>query len=192
MLNKIKIICFYYIFSRIRVLKYKFLSLDNCLLGRPRLWQPLLTRGKGKIVFKANVTVGVKFSPFFFSTYAYFEARKATARIIINENVSINNNASIICESETISIGKDTLIGVNFQASDSDFHDLNPLFRSNGKSHKASVSIGSNVFIGSNVTVLKGVTIGDNSVIANGSVVTKSIPKDVIAAGIPCKVIRPL
>ena len=34
--------------------------------------------------------------------------------------------------------------------------------------------------------------IGDNSVIAAGSVVTKDIPAGVIAAGVPCKVLRPI
>jgi len=35
-----------------------------------------------------------------------------------------------------------------------------------------------------------GVTVGRNSVIGAGSVVTKSTPENVIAAGVPCKVIR--
>ena len=35
-----------------------------------------------------------------------------------------------------------------------------------------------------------GVTVGRNSVIGAGSVVTNSIPENVIAAGVPCKVIR--
>lgn len=33
-------------------------------------------------------------------------------------------------------------------------------------------------------------TIGDNTVIAAGSVVTKDIPSNVIAAGVPCRVLR--
>ena len=35
-------------------------------------------------------------------------------------------------------------------------------------------------------------TIGRNSVIAAGSVVTKDIPPNVIAAGAPCRVLRPI
>jgi galactoside O-acetyltransferase len=52
------------------------------------------------------------------------------------------------------------------------------------------VHIGRNVWIGSGVQVLPGVTIGDNSVIGGGSVVTKDIPADVVAFGVPCRVIR--
>jgi len=44
--------------------------------------------------------------------------------------------------------------------------------------------------IGSSATILSGVTIGENSIIGAGSVVTKDIPADTIAAGVPAKVIR--
>ena len=40
--------------------------------------------------------------------------------------------------------------------------------------------------------VCPGVTIGDNTVIDAGSVVTKDIPANVVAAGNPCRVIRPI
>jgi maltose O-acetyltransferase len=36
----------------------------------------------------------------------------------------------------------------------------------------------------------QGVTIGDNSVIGSGSVVTKDIPSNVVAVGVPCMVIK--
>ena len=37
---------------------------------------------------------------------------------------------------------------------------------------------------------MPGVTIGDNSVIGAGSVVTKDIPANVVAMGVPCRVVR--
>jgi tetrahydrodipicolinate N-succinyltransferase len=49
-----------------------------------------------------------------------------------------------------------------------------------------------NVFIADNVTILKGVSIGKNSVVGNGSIVTQSIPENVIAAGVPARVIKSL
>ncbi len=52
------------------------------------------------------------------------------------------------------------------------------------------VSIGNDVWLGANVTVCGGVTIGDGCVIGAGSVVTRDIPPNTIAAGVPCKVIR--
>lgn len=52
------------------------------------------------------------------------------------------------------------------------------------------VKVGNNVFIGFRVTIMPGVTIGDNVAIGAGSIVTKDIPSNSIAVGIPAKVIR--
>jgi maltose O-acetyltransferase len=52
------------------------------------------------------------------------------------------------------------------------------------------IVIGNNVWICGNVTINAGVTIGDDVVIGSGSIVTKDIPSGVVAAGVPCKVIR--
>ena len=54
------------------------------------------------------------------------------------------------------------------------------------------VTIGSDCWFGANVVVCPGVTIGDNCVIGAGSVVTKSIPANSFAAGVPARVIRPI
>ena len=59
--------------------------------------------------------------------------------------------------------------------------------------HKGSgLTIGDDVWIGGMVCVMPGVTIGSGSVIAGGSVVVKDIPPGVLAAGNPCRVVRPL
>lgn len=54
------------------------------------------------------------------------------------------------------------------------------------------VYIGNNCWFGASVTVCPGVTIGDNCVIGAGSVVTRDIPANSFAAGVPCRVIREL
>lgn len=56
-------------------------------------------------------------------------------------------------------------------------------------SSSGSVCIGNNIYFGANVTILKNVFIGDNCIIGAGSIVTKSIPANSVAAGVPCKVI---
>lgn len=48
------------------------------------------------------------------------------------------------------------------------------------------------MWIGAGAILLPGVTVGDNSVIGAGSVVTKDIPANVVAAGTPCRVLRPI
>ena len=54
----------------------------------------------------------------------------------------------------------------------------------------APISIGDNVYIGLNVTIMPGVTIGNRCIIGTGSIVTKDIPNNSVAAGIPAKVIK--
>jgi len=52
------------------------------------------------------------------------------------------------------------------------------------------IHIGNNVWIACNVVVCSGVHIGDNAVIGAGSVVTKDIPSNYLACGVPCKPVR--
>ena len=55
----------------------------------------------------------------------------------------------------------------------------------------AKITIGADAFVGARAFVLPGVTIGARSVIGAGSVVTRDVPENVMAAGNPCKVLRP-
>jgi acetyltransferase-like isoleucine patch superfamily enzyme len=54
------------------------------------------------------------------------------------------------------------------------------------------ITVGNNVFIGLNAIILPGVTIGDNVVIGAGSVITRDIPANCVAAGVPARVITSL
>ena len=71
-------------------------------------------------------------------------------------------------------------------------HAIDAQVRSFGHDYPIPITIGSNVWIGGSTVVCPGVTIGDNTVIGAGSVVTKDIPANVVAAGNPCRVIRPI
>ena len=72
--------------------------------------------------------------------------------------------------------------------------ERNKMIDENGKEarlcYAEPVTIGSNIWFGANVTVCPGVTIGDNCVIGAGSVVTRDIPANSVAAGVPCRVLR--
>jgi acetyltransferase-like isoleucine patch superfamily enzyme len=46
--------------------------------------------------------------------------------------------------------------------------------------------------IGSNSTILSNVTIGENAIIGAGSVVTRDVPPNMIAAGNPARLFRPV
>lgn len=59
-------------------------------------------------------------------------------------------------------------------------------------SSSGPVNIGNNIVFGRNVTVLKGVSIGDNCIIGLNSVITRDIPPNSVAVGVPAKVISTL
>lgn len=160
------------------------------MTGKPYLRQPLLIKGDGKVIIGEKVQIGYELSPAFWSTYTYFDLRGKESYIRLGEGVMLNNNTSFSADQAGIEIGKKTVAGVNLSILTSDGHSLNPEKRHSDQMPHRSVTVGENVFIGDNVMILKGVTICNNSVIGAGSVVTKDIPKDVVAAGNPCRVIR--
>lgn len=51
------------------------------------------------------------------------------------------------------------------------------------------ITVGNNVMIGMNSIILPGISIGNNVIIGANSVITKSIPDNVVVAGVPCKTI---
>ncbi len=57
---------------------------------------------------------------------------------------------------------------------------------------KGKVVLGENACLGSHSVVMPGVTIGKNSIIGAFTFVNKDIPDDVIAVGVPAKVIKKL
>jgi acetyltransferase-like isoleucine patch superfamily enzyme len=95
-----------------------------------------------------------------------------------------------------VEIGAECLLGANVMIVDTDFHPL----AAEGRRHNhhpacigtAEVVLERNVFVGANSIILKGVRIGENSVIGAGSVVARDVPANSIAAGNPCRLLRPL
>ncbi|EGR0551049.1 transferase [Vibrio cholerae] len=151
-------------------------------VGKVRIIQSLHIQGKGEINLDDGCVLGVYPSPSLYHGEIYLEARYSIAKIKINigKRVYINNNAVVIADKTSITIGDDTLIGPNFVCFDSNFHSLHPENRLGSDYRCKAVTIGCNVFIGANVTVLQGVTIRDNSVIGAGAVISQDVPANVI------------
>ncbi len=108
---------------------------------------------------------------------------KKDAEIIIGKGCGFSG--TVIGSGQKIVIGDNVRCGANTLITNTDWHvdDCRT-------GPDAPVYIKKNVWLGINVTVLKGVTIGQGTLVGAGSLVTTSLPSDVVAAGIPAKVIR--
>lgn len=110
------------------------------------------------------------------------------SNIYVGENLFMNFNC-IILDCAKITIGDNVMMGPNVQIYAA-YHPLLASERIKGPELAAPITIGNNVWIGGGAIICQGVTIGDNTTIGAGSVVTKSIPSNVFAGGVPCKVIK--
>ncbi len=110
--------------------------------------------------------------------------------ITIGDNVYINFGC-VILDCGQVVIGNSTLIGPNVGIFSGN-HTLDAEERAAGGLVPKDIRIGERVWIGGNVSIVPGVSIGSNTVIAAGSVVTRDIPDGVLAAGNPCRVLRPI
>lgn len=106
----------------------------------------------------------------------------------LGNGVYLNSNITFV-DDEHIDIGDNCLIAPNVVFSTAG-HPILPILREHHYVYNLPIHIGRNVWIGSGVQVMPGITIGDNSVIGAGSVVTSDIPSDVVAYGVPCRVVR--
>ena len=86
------------------------------------------------------------------------------------------------------------MLGVNAAIYDTDFHPTNAIQRRlqlgiDESVGGAPVTVGEDAWLCMNSVVLKGVRVGDRAIIAAGAVVTRDVPDNAIAGGIPAKVI---
>ncbi|MBP1042447.1 sugar O-acetyltransferase [Vagococcus sp. BWB3-3] len=100
--------------------------------------------------------------------------------IFVNQNVTFVDLGGITIEDNVLIGPMSRLIAVN--------HLTAPAKRRGML--VSPVLVKRNVWIGANVTILPGVTIGENAIVAADSTVTKDVPKNVIVAGSPAKVLK--
>lgn len=106
----------------------------------------------------------------------------------LGKSVYANFNLTLVDDTH-IYIGDHVMIGPNVTLTAAG-HPVDPELREKVFQFNFPIRIEENVWLGAGVIVLPGVTIGKNSVIGAGSVVTKDIPPNVVAVGVPCRVLR--
>jgi len=122
----------------------------------------------------------------------YFDHRvyiKFPWLVEIGDRASINRGVEFYPDffgGHRIVLGDDVRVGPNarFHAAGHDLADLD--YTHSG----GTITVGDSVWIGAGALILPGVTLGDRSVVGAGSVVTRDVPADAVAVGVPARVVR--
>lgn len=150
---------------------------------RVRVWGAPMVSNRGRLLIGDRVRLS--------STVSTLELGVGSdGTLEIGDRVLINHGCSIGA-TKLVRIGERSNIGSQCIIMDNAFHELDPE-RRDELPLAAPVILEPNVWLAARVIVLPGVTIGRNSAVGAGSVVTKDIPADVLAAGVPARVIRSL
>ena len=120
--------------------------------------------------------------------------------ISMGENSYANFNFTVLDEAQ-VTIGKNVFLGPNVSIL-TPIHPLRYQERNafynettgnvTNLERAGAVTIGDNCWIGGSVTICPNVRIGEGCVIGAGSVVTRDIPPNSLAVGVPCRVLRPI
>ncbi|OAX48512.1 MULTISPECIES: sugar O-acetyltransferase [Paenibacillus] len=102
--------------------------------------------------------------------------------VFINHACTFMDRGGITLEDNVLIGPKVNLITIN--------HPLEPAERRSTIS--TPIVIKKNAWLGAGTMIMPGVTIGENSIVAAGAVVTKDVPPNTIAAGVPAKIIKNL
>lgn len=169
-----------------------------------KVYNRIYFRGKGKVVIGDDFifTSGSSINPICRNIRGSIYTMTKDAIIEIGDRVGISS--ACLWAKDHISIGNDVNIGGDCLIIDNDAHPIEFMERRSSflkkegidifysKINSAPIKIDDDVWIGARCQILKGVHIGPRSIIAAGSIVNKDIPADVLAGGVPCKVIRSL
>ena len=117
-----------------------------------------------------------------------FHANWGGKNLFFGNNVYANFNLTVVDDVE-IYVGNNVMFAPNVTLTTAN-HPIEPELRRKGSQYAKKIFIKDNVWLGANVVVLPGVTIGENSVIGAGAIVSRSIPANVVAMGIPARVVR--
>ncbi len=96
----------------------------------------------------------------------------------------------MITENNLISIGDDVLMGAYGQVIDHNHGMKSGKTIRSQAAEIGEVAIGNDVWIGADARVLNGCHIGDGAVIGKNAVVTRDVPPNAIAVGVPARVIN--
>ena len=110
-------------------------------------------------------------------------------KLVIRHGTYVNRGTNFTAH-ESVTVGRHCLIGPNCYISDANHGTLPGIAPKDQPMQVKPVVIEDEVWLGANVVVLPGVRIGRGAIIGAGAVVTKDVPANAIAVGVPAKVIK--
>lgn len=146
-----------------------------------RVFGKLSVRGPGRVIFGRDVKILGTVTPWTYSRDAVIEigpgCRVHGTRFGCQQRIQVGAY-TILADAR--------IMDTNFHSVHANRHDpLAPV-------KVAPVVIGENVWIAANTGILPGTVIGKNSVVGFGAVCSGEFPENVIIAGNPARVVRPL
>ncbi len=163
-----------------------------------RVFNKIYVTGKGIVTIGDNFvfTSGDNINPICRNVRGCIHTVTEESRITIGNGVGISS--ACLWAQNSITIGNNVNIGGDCLIMDTDAHPH--YFEKRRRDYTSDnylneipsspIIIEDDVWIGARCQVLKGVRIGARSIVAAGSIVTKDIPADSVAAGVPAKVIK--
>jgi acetyltransferase-like isoleucine patch superfamily enzyme len=113
------------------------------------------------------------------------------ATVRLGSNVSTTTTVSMsAAEGATITLGDDVMIASDVQVRADDGHPIFDVRTGRRVNTPRDITIGSHVWLGLQSCVLGGAVIGDGTVVGMRSIVTRRLPNNVIAAGVPARVVK--
>ncbi len=103
-----------------------------------------------------------------------------------------SNGTSIILEGigRSVFVGEDCMFAAGSAIRTSDLHALIDRATGTCLNPSADVILNPHVWVGQDVLISKGVTVGSGAVIGAKSLVTRDVPAETVAGGVPAHVIR--
>ena len=93
-------------------------------------------------------------------------------------------------DNSSIIIGSDCMFSNTIIVRTSDSHPIYDLKTKERLNPPKSVMIGNHVWIAPGSKIMKGAEIGDGAIIGSNSMITKRIPSNVLAVGMPSRVVK--
>ena len=108
----------------------------------------------------------------------------------IGERTTFNHAAVSMHETANVTIGADCMFSTEVHMDPSDMHPMYDRASGERLNPPQDIVIGDHVWLGTRVLVMKGASVGSGSIIGAGSLVSGKIAENVLAVGVPARVVR--